>query len=128
MDFINKYLSKNISEQGIIKLIIFKYLSNNSADIFIKSGIHIEVMVQYLNIDNFNNKYSFTHIYKNNRKIKSYANGFLQILNYLNISDYIFISDYRNNHDIENDYIVTHSNLTNKYNYTKISELVIKNI
>ena len=41
MDIILKYLTKNITEKGIIKIIL-KYTSNKSADIFVESGIKVE--------------------------------------------------------------------------------------
>ena len=49
MDIIEKFLNNNIAEKRIIKLIIFKYLSNKCADIIINS----DLTVQYKNkIDN----------------------------------------------------------------------------
>ena len=70
MDIILKYLNKNITEKGIIKIIL-KYTSNKSADIFVESEIKVERKINIFRHNMPKTRSLSTTIRKKNKKYET---------------------------------------------------------
>ena len=112
MDIIEKFLNNNIAEKRIIKLIIFKYLSNKCADIIINSDLTVQYKNKIDNIWIIGATYNITIIYYNGlyRNYRYYPNSDLiarciDVTIYENLNENIFHSPI-----ICLDYYMTYSN------------------